>query len=272
VGFRRSEPSLRSHRRVRPTEEAQSSLSARHRRVRGFGRLAVLTSLVAATVVIPVSEQAIAEGGSVSALINPAELPSTVSALTLLSDSGQVPASLQAAGPVIDRDTDAASRDLERDQILPGCDGHTPSVKAPNGQLDDDDLCVLWDGHTRARADYAVALAQFNEAFVARYGVDLCLTSGYRTLADQRAVKAAKGYLAATPGKSNHGLGLAVDFCTTQLTPARYSWMRENGPVYGIDNPLWARTTKLERWHWEFTEAVESDNSYTGSTSGSQGT
>jgi zinc D-Ala-D-Ala carboxypeptidase len=251
-------------------EAALSQGSSRtHRGTRLAGRAAVLVSLLAATVVVPVTQGALANGLSVNAIINPAELPTTVSALTAVSGDAQLPASLQAAG-LVDREGEEASRNFSRDGLLPGCDGHKPTKLSPNGQLPQSDLCTLWDGHTQVRADYAMALAGLNEDFVAKFGVDLCMVSGYRTLAEQRAVKAKKGYLAATPGKSNHGLGLAVDFCTDQLTTARYNWLRTNGPRWGIDNPEWARTTKIERWHWEFTAAVESDNSYTGATS--QGT
>lgn len=241
------------------------------RRVRVVGRFGVLSALVAATVVVPVSQQALADGGVLTQLASSGTLPSTVSALASLSSSAQVPASLAAAGPVVDRDTDTASRTLDRDTVLPGCSGLTPTTLAANGQLPASDLCTLWDGHTQARSDYAVALAQLNQAFVAQFGADLCLSSGYRTLAQQRAVKAQKGGLAATPGKSNHGLGLAVDFCTSETTGARWTWLNANGPTYGIENPDWAKaggSGPYERWHWEFTAAVAADNSYTGATAG----
>ncbi|MCG2801319.1 MAG: M15 family metallopeptidase [Cellulomonas sp.] len=231
----------------------------------------MLTALVAATVVVPVSQQALASGGVLTQLASSGTLPSTVSALASLSSSAQVPASLAAAGPVVDRDTDTASRTLDRDTLLPGCSGLTPTRLAANGQVPESDLCTLWDGHTQARTDYAVALAQLNQAFVLQFGADLCLSSGYRTLAQQRAVKAQKGGLAATPGKSNHGLGLAVDFCTSETSGARWTWLNANGPTYGIENPEWAKpggSGPYERWHWEFAAAVAEDNSYTGATAG----
>ncbi|WP_448629895.1 hypothetical protein [Cellulomonas soli] len=86
-------------------------------------------------------------------------------------------------------------------EALPGCDGSVKAAGA-NGQLAVDDLCTLWDGQTKMRADAAVSLAEMNEAYVARFGADMCLSSGYRTLAEQRAVKAAKGALAAPPGSA----------------------------------------------------------------------
>ena len=244
--------------------------TVRHGRGRTVGRIGVLSALVAATVVVPISQQAIANGGVVN-LLGSNTLPSTVSALVSLPSSGQVPASLTAAGPVVNRDIESVSRSLDRDTPLPGCSGARPSKAYANGQLPASALCTLWDGHTQARADYAVALAELNNAFVVQFGADLCLSSGYRTLAQQRAVKAQKGGLAATPGKSNHGLGLAVDFCTSETSGARWDWLNANGAVYGIANPDWARpggSGPHERWHWEFTAAVVEDNSYTGTTAG----
>lgn len=248
---------LQTGRRVRRDE--RTPVEVGRRPARAFGRSLVLSALVVVTAVVPVAHAAIAQGRSVTDLMSTEEMPSTVAALTALPGQGQVPASLQAAGAEVDRDMDAASRELERDEILPGCDGLAPEHSSPNGQVPDTDLCVLWDGRTRVRADFAFALVRLNEAYVARFGADLCMTSGYRSLADQRRIKAQRGYWAATPGTSNHGYGLAVDFCTDQLSTSRYNWLRDVGPNYGIDNPLWARTTKIERWHWEYTDAVESE-------------
>jgi LAS superfamily LD-carboxypeptidase LdcB len=74
-------------------------------------------------------------------------------------------------------------------------------------------------------------------------------------------VKANRGYLAAAPGTSNHGWGLAVDLSggMSSYGSAQYKWMRENAPKYGWDNPTWARAggNKHEPWHWEFTSGVE---------------
>jgi D-alanyl-D-alanine carboxypeptidase len=68
------------------------------------------------------------------------------------------------------------------------------------------------------------------------------------------STKAAKGYLAARPGTSNHGWGLAADLGVGGYASADYAWMRANAPAFGWDNPGWARPggTKAEPWHWEF--------------------
>ena len=80
--------------------------------------------------------------------------------------------------------------------------------------------------------------------------------SSYRTLAEQRHLAYTKGGLAATPGTSNHGWGLAVDLCTAETRNSDvYTWLTENGPIFGWTNPGWALRTGVgpyEPWHWEY--------------------
>ena len=81
----------------------------------------------------------------------------------------------------------------------------------------------------------------------------------------QRAVKAQKGGLAAAPGKSNHGWGLAVDLCQDQTSGVKWAWLNENGPAYGWANPAWALpggSGPHERWHWEYVKGVKDDGEY----------
>lgn len=238
----------------------------RRRSTRVLGRAGVLSALVAVTVVVPV-QQGLADGEIVLAAppVDP-NLPSTVSALTALPLSDLPPTALVSAdGTSRARALADVSRDAERSP-LPGCDGSTrPSGE--NGLLATKDLCTLFDGRTQMRADAAVALAELNEAHVARFGTDLCLTSGYRTLAQQRSVKAQKGALAATPGKSNHGWGLAMDFCGIETSGARWTWLNDNGPTFGWENPTWAKrggSGPYEPWHWEYIKGVKADGEFYG--------
>jgi D-alanyl-D-alanine carboxypeptidase len=152
-----------------------------------------------------------------------------------------------------------ASRARER-SVLPGCDGARPSVDSPNGQLPTSVLCTLWEPKFRLRADAAVSLAKLNIAYKQRFGENLCLTDGYRTLASQQRVRAIKPGLAAVPGTSQHGWGRAVDLCggVQRSGNVRYEWMRASGAAYGWANPDWARpggSGPFEAWHWEFTPA-----------------
>jgi len=224
----------------------------------------LLAALVSVTVVVPVL-QGVAHGEIVVGTPAPdPNLPSTVAALTALPLSDLPPTPLVS--------TDGSSRlralaDVSRNDVrsaLPGCDG---SVRAAgdNGLLATGDLCTLWDGRTQMRADAAVALAELNEAHITRFGTDLCLSSGYRTLAQQRSVKAQKGGLAATPGKSNHGWGLAMDFCSIQTSGARWTWLNANAPTFGWEQPGWAvrgGSGPFEPWHWEYTKGVKADGEY----------
>jgi hypothetical protein len=230
---------------------------------RWAARTGVLVALAGVTVIVPVIDYALPGGSLADPAFAEAELPDTVQALTASQASGLPPASLVSADASTTRSELSASRSEERDP-LPGCDGATRAAGA-NGLLATADLCTLWDGHTQMRADAAVSLAVLNQAFVARFGADMCLSSGYRTLAQQRAVKAQKGGLAAAPGKSNHGWGLAVDLCSQETTGAKWTWLNENAPAFGWDNPAWARpggSGPYERWHWEYTKGVQEDGEY----------
>jgi LAS superfamily LD-carboxypeptidase LdcB len=154
----------------------------------------------------------------------------------------------------------AAAQDPSRSQDrapLPGCSGVPPEYAIANGEVPAQYLCDLpapFEGHS-LRADAAVAFMLLNEAYKAHFGEDICLTSSYRTLAQQVAVKRQKGWLAAQPGTSEHGYGLAVDLCGgVEDGGAQYWWFRENAPAFGWDNPTWARPegSKTELWHWEY--------------------
>jgi LAS superfamily LD-carboxypeptidase LdcB len=60
--------------------------------------------------------------------------------------------------------------------------------------------------------------------------------------------------LAAVPGTSNHGWGLAVDLgCGVQSSrSAQYRWMIANAGRFGWVHPSWAFHDPFEPWHWEF--------------------
>lgn len=150
----------------------------------------------------------------------------------------------------------AVSRSAFR-PVLPGCDGRVTSDDYANGQMPADELCALTfaPGH-HLRADAAVALARLNIAYRARFHQNLCLTDSYRSLASQASLAARKPGLAARPGTSEHGMGLAVDLCDGVQTyrSVRYDWMRANAPTFGWQNPAWAvpPSSREEPWHWEY--------------------
>lgn len=264
MGSHRDEPAS-------PRRRRREAHAAPHRRSasRIVGRVGVLAALTGITVVLPVSQSALAAAGVPLAFATHVALPSTVDALTAVPPSQQAPSSLlSASGATVAVDASAVekvSRSVERNPLA-GCDGVSrPGTK--NGLLPAASLCTLFDGHTQLRADAAVALATLDEAYVAKFGSDMCLESGYRTLAQQYAVKAERGGLAATPGTSNHGWGLAVDFCSRETSGARWAWLKENGPLYGFQNPSWAQYGgggPHEPWHWEFVKGVEAAGTWYG--------
>lgn len=150
------------------------------------------------------------------------------------------------------------SRSNER-SVLPGCTGVIPAGynNAQNGQLPKPLLCTLWDKDFSLRADAAVAFAKLNVAYNQKFGHNICIVDAYRTLQEQYTIKRLRGGYAATPGTSEHGWGLAVDLCGGSSlggTPT-YTWLRANAPLFGWDNPEWARpggSGPTEQWHWEF--------------------
>jgi hypothetical protein len=215
-------------------------------------RVAVLVALAVATIGVPVVDAASPE----TAVADATTVAGHPSALEVLSGSvlPSTPTSLLAGVPGVQRVSEAASRSLDRDP-LPGCDGQ-PRVGASNGLIPASDLCTLWDGRNMLRGDAAVALAELHDVFKVAFGRDLCITGTYRSLGDQRRVAALRGGLAATPGTSNHGWGLAVDLCTSESSNSKVlTWFFDNAPVYGWVNPPWAQrggNGAYEPWHWEY--------------------
>jgi hypothetical protein len=107
------------------------------------------------------------------------------------------------------------------------------------------------------RPDAAAALDRLSAAYAARFGHPLGVTDSYRDYPHQVSTKARKGNLAAKPGTSNHGWGLALDLVVGGYGSTDYLWLRANAPAFGWDNPDWARPggSKHEPWHWEYQPA-----------------
>jgi hypothetical protein len=130
-------------------------------------------------------------------------------------------------------------------------DGTARVAMSGSGHLDPSALChIAWAApQFLLRCDAEQALEKLNVAYKAQSGSDLIIDSAYRDYAGQLAAKAAKGGLAAEPGTSNHGWGLAVDFGAVD-----YAWLAANARAFGWDHPSWARPggSKPEAWHWEF--------------------
>lgn len=99
--------------------------------------------------------------------------------------------------------------------------------------------------------------------FAKSEGAEFFVSGTYRSYEEQVKVKAAKPTLAATPGRSIHGWGRAMDIGVVEDGKQRaitydsptYQWMLNNAPKYGWVNPPWAvqgGSSKPEPWHWEY--------------------
>jgi cell wall-associated NlpC family hydrolase len=125
-----------------------------------------------------------------------------------------------------------------------------------NGQIPGEALCALGVGRHALRCDAAASYARMSTAFSAVFGSPLCITDSYRSYASQISAFERKPGLAAVPGTSNHGWGVAVDLCggiNVAGTP-QWTWMTANAGRFGFVQPEWARpgNEKPEPWHWEF--------------------
>lgn len=126
--------------------------------------------------------------------------------------------------------------------------------KFPNGLIPAKYLCSLPQPGRMLRADAALAFFRMNVAYQRRFRVGMCLRDSYRSLADQQRIYAARPGFAAIPGRSNHGLGTAVDLCggvETQGSP-QFNWLVANSKKYGWSHPQWAYSSPFEPWHWEY--------------------
>ena len=133
-----------------------------------------------------------------------------------------------------------------------------------NGQLPDQTLAPIKEGRL---AKPAAAAWNAMNVHARRLGLELTPTgsmSSYRTLAQQKLLYArylSGGTLAAKPGHSNHGWGLAVDVATLQMRQL----VDRIGEPYG-----WAKKwsdAPSEYWHLLYQEGH-----YTGPDPGPDGT
>ncbi|WP_315097887.1 M15 family metallopeptidase, partial [uncultured Cellulomonas sp.] len=127
-----------------------------------------------------------------------------------------------------------------------------------NGKIPDSALCeVSFDSSVRLRCDAAEQLDVLNAAYKAHFGTDMKVSDSYRSYAGQVMCKRTKGYLCATPGTSNHGSGVAIDFGggIESFGTRQFKWMQSHAPDLSWTHPSWAQRggSKPEAWHWEYT-------------------
>lgn len=120
----------------------------------------------------------------------------------------------------------------------------------------------------RVETHVQAAFQRLRAAFTARWGLDLMVSSGTRTRAEQQALysayRAGRGNLAAAPGQSNHeedgprgprALDVrdsGADAGVTVVGTARSNWLRDNAGAHGF-NHAGLGFHPAEAWHIEFT-------------------
>ena len=117
-----------------------------------------------------------------------------------------------------------------------------------NGRIPASALTPIGPGGHRLAAPAAAAFAEL-QAAARRDGVDFAVTDSYRSYDAQVDLARRKGLysqggLAAQPGTSSHGWGLAVDL---DLDATAQAWMRANAARFGF-----VEDTPREPWHWAF--------------------
>jgi hypothetical protein len=132
-----------------------------------------------------------------------------------------------------------------------------------NGRIPTSLLESIGQGDHRLSADAAAAFKAM-AADARRAGVTLPVSDSYRSLDEQMAMadregRYAEGGLAAEPGTSAHGWGLAVDL---DLNTRSSKWMRENASKYGF-----VEDVAREPWHWTYRAPPTSPRT-NGSTKG----
>lgn len=120
-----------------------------------------------------------------------------------------------------------------------------------NGHVPDSALAPVGDTGKKMWAPAAAAMTKLVAAAKAD-GVTIGFTETYRPYDEQVQLAATKGLysqggLAAKPGTSEHGWGIAADL---QLNGAAQAWMQRNAPSYGFQADV-----PGESWHWAYHPA-----------------
>jgi len=141
-------------------------------------------------------------------------------------------------------------------------------VKYTNGEIPDNKLRYInnWRSYKGAISSDGGRIRLYDKASrsldsllaaATAAGVTFKINSAYRTVTDQERVydQNCSGGVCkpptATPGTSNHGFGLAVDFARADGKKmaesfSEYKWLAANGDKYGF------RRIASEAWHWEY--------------------
>lgn len=112
-------------------------------------------------------------------------------------------------------------------------------------------------GRFGIKPDASNAFTAMENAFSKAFGSGISVQEGFRSYDRQvmlyNAYKSGRGNLAAKPGTSNHGTGIAVDLGGPFMNSnsPQHKWLQANGPKFGWH---WVGRTfsQVEPWHWEY--------------------
>ncbi|NYI42209.1 M15 family metallopeptidase [Demequina lutea] len=263
-----------SRRIKRLTETREIRVRTTHKRRKFVARGGVLAGFGLAMVVYPIMGNVVEYHRNAAEAVPGVVLGQNPTTGRALLGDGPVLIPTVLALPTIDEKSKlAAMADTAYigSSLLPNCALPVSFDGEVNGELGLDQLCLLPDGKNYLRADAAQNFAQMNAQFKAAFGRDICLLQGYRTYAQQVQMKATRGYLAASPGTSMHGFGVAFDLCGGDDHGAPDAWLKQNAATYGFDHPDWAVFRTYEPWHWEYkpaTDAIYASRGITGVADG----
>ena len=180
------------------------------------------------------------------------QLQTHIAALTAQSPTASSPASTAKAGATFAtylNDAMAARTPAVNGSDKLNADGVPASLAAyGNGKVPDQALRTVGNTGHQLWAPAAMALESLI-ASAKHDGVRIGITDSYRSYDEQVDLVRRKGLysqggLAAKPGTSDHGWGMAADL---DLNARAQAWMRANGPKFGFHED-----TPREPWHWGF--------------------
>lgn len=129
-----------------------------------------------------------------------------------------------------------------------------------NGRLASSNLVAIsWDPGQNLIAGPALGdLTKMNQAFKKKFGHNLEIDLTYRTRGTQEYLYRELGpMIAAKPGTSNHGWGLAIDFPETRdygFGGKYYTWLTAHSAKYGwVHHKVYDKGSPYaEAWHFEY--------------------
>lgn len=129
------------------------------------------------------------------------------------------------------------------------------SGKVPESALSE----IPWAPTHFVRTEVLDSLVELDAAYQAVFGEHLTINSSYRSYESQASLYDPSSPIAAPPGCSNHGLGLAVDIGGGVETfgTEQYEWLKANAETYDWTHPDFAEPDGRvpEPWHWESVRA-----------------